>query len=387
MTAPRIVDVTVNATQATYPQRVEIVVEWDQPLFNVEIENLIFETEQEPGITITGYTGSDNNPAPSMVYLGQTLVRQENILRPTPSSIELSFVVSPFMLGTLRVSNQSWNRPLVLNAENVNGEKGDWSPFLAAGVFSSVICSAYYTAMVPTATASINYSDLLRGTPKLKYDWACNGGVGKNNDSVNIVIGNDPDDMSVKPMVEWEGGNFWWWGADGLQGSTNPLPPYPYAGYYSNKDTRTCRGPQYYIWGGAGGLTIDTTQLPLYPNAQAWNDTTNKYGSFLASNYVQNIGTNFQRNWQSCLIFGKSSGNKLTDRNSSVGRMERWILANPQNGDPLKDKPATWTNQVASSSNNFCLAPWRLAKSTDPVPMLIQAYIQLNWIYTTNAPG
>lgn len=388
MTAPSIVNVTYSATQAKYPQRIEILVEWDQPLFNVRVENLIFETEQEPGITITGYTPAEFEPAPIAVYLGQTLIREDNIRLPSPSSVLFSFEVSPFMQGTLRVSNQSWNKPLFLNAENVDGVKGDWSPLLAPGLFSNVVCSPYYDVIDPTPTTSINWEQPLRGTPKLRFDWACNGGVSQFNDGTDIRIGTDPADMSSKPIVEWDGGNFWWWGACGLKGSKNPLPPYPWENYYSTSDTRTCRGPDYYLWGGAGGQVLDSTQLPTYTNFIPWESETNIFGSKLASNYVFNSpSVGLYKGQQACYIFGNSPDNKLTRSNSSVGRLERWILANPEKGDPLRDMPSSWTDRISASGNNFCLAPWRLAKDTDPVPMLIQVYFQLNWIYTTNAPG
>jgi hypothetical protein len=65
--------------------------------------------------------------------------------------------------------------------------------------------------------------------------------------------------------------------------------------------------------------------------------------------------------------------------------MEGWVLANPAQGDPLKDMPSTWNNRYANSTNGFCVAPWRLAERTDPVPMLIQAYYQVNWLYSTAA--
>lgn len=384
----RIVNITTNATYAKYPQRVVIHLDWDQPVVSYQIENLIFECEQQPGITITGYTPASDDPAPEVVYLGQTLVRQQDIKMLSPTRMEISFQVSPFMLGTLRVSNQSWNKPLVLTVRNGAGVAGDWSPFLAPGVFSNILCQAYYSATQSTDTNSINWSKTLYGTPKLKFDWACNGTSGSSNTwtGVNIKI-SDTNDFTVKPIVQWEGGNFWWWSTAGAQCSKDPLSPYPWDGYYSTNDTRTCRGPMEYLFPGYGGMEVTTTQLPTYQTNLGFNVLRNGYGSLVAANYTQNAGTNLVSSYLPCFIFGNYTGNKYTSRNASVGRMEGWILANPQNGDPLKKMPATWTHQLASSTNNFCLAPWRLAKNTDPVPMLIQVYYQLNWIYSTNVPG
>ncbi len=374
----RIVNITVNDTEATYPQKVVITVEWDQEFVSYEIKNLIFETEQKPGITITGYDPvDDGNPTPVRVFLGQTLIQQKDIKVLNPRTIQFSFTVSPFMLGTLRVSNQSWNKPLVLRIVNAAGVEGDWTPFLTSGAFSNVSCTPYYFFFQSNFT-SINKEVITKGLPTLRTNWVC--GVGSQSNTfpgTDIVISNNFD-YTPRPIVPWDGGNFWWWTAGGASYWGNPFI-YPFfQKYYSTNDTRTCSGPQAYNFAGLGGQDITTTRLPTYLAPINYETAVNSYGSRLASNTFGGTAA-LDHGYFPCPYYGPGAG-----ANSAIGRFEGWILANPANGDPLKNMPSTWTNQRPSSINHNCLAPWRLAKDTDPVPMLIQVYFQINWIYSTS---
>jgi hypothetical protein len=200
---------------------------------------------------------------------------------------------------------------------------------------------------------------------------------------MNIKI-SDTNDFTVKPIVPWDGGNFWWWTTAGCRYNTIPLA-YPYGNYYSSNDTRTCSGPQGYVYTGAGGQVITTTQMPLYTAAYDNRTITNSFGSVLATN-TRGGSASIDYNWTTQPYLGDSPVANGNGKNSGLGRMEGWVLANPANGDPLKEMPATWNNVAPSSTNLNCLAPWRLAKDTDPVPMLIQVYYQINWLYTTAAP-
>jgi len=380
----RIVNVTVNATYAIYPQRIVITIEWSKPIQSFEITNLIFETEDVPGITITGYDPVDNGNTPTQVFLGQTLVQRKDVLMLSPTTMQMSFQVSPFMNGTLRISNQSWNKPLVLVATAADGTLGDWSALLAPGIFNSVRCTAYYSAMKPTDTTSIDYNQPLRGLPRIRNPWTCTGVAQSNKwTGASIIIGHT-NDFPVEPLLPWEGGNFWYWQAAGCRYGPIPLS-YPYGPYYSTNDTRTCSGPPGYTFCGLGGQDVTSTQLPAYTAEFNYTTITNSYGSKLASN-TRGGNANLDHGYWPCPYYGTGSSTQGSGRNSAIGRFESWIMANPYNGDPLKDMPATWTNQVASSVNNNCLAPWRLAKPTDPVPMLIQVYYQLNYLYTSAAP-
>jgi hypothetical protein len=378
----RIVNITVNATEATYPQRIVIDVVWDQAFVSYEVKNLIFETEQKPGITITGYDPVDGtSPTPTRVFLGQTLIQQKDIKVLNPYTIQFSFTVSPFMVGILRVSNQSWNKPLVLKVVNAAGVEGDWSPFLAPNVFSNVKCFTYYP-YVQSDTTSISPTPT-RGLPTLRSNWACGGpgSVTYNYPGTDIKISNTSD-FTPRPIVPWDGGNFWWWTAGGASYFNNPFIFPFFQKYYSTNDTRTCSGPRAYNFAGLGGQDITTTQLPTYLVPTNYETAVNSYGSRLASNTFG--GTAAQDHaYNPCPYYGPDPQATGAGLNSAIGRFEGWILANPANGDPLKNMPSTWTNQRPSSANLNCLAPWRLAKDTDPVPMLIQVYFQLNWIYTT----
>jgi hypothetical protein len=378
----RIVNITANNIEATYPQKVVITVEWDQAFVSYEIKNLIFETEQHPGVTITGYDPTeDNTPTPTRVFLGQTLIQQKDIKVLNPYTIRFSFTISPFMFGTLRVSRQSWNKPLVLKVVNAAGVEGDWSPFLAPGVFSNISCTPHYLYF-QSKTTSINANVTTFGLPTLRSEWTCrDGSQSKNFPGTDIVI-SDTLDFTPRPMVPWEGGNFWWWTAGGCQYWNNPFT-YPFfQKYYSTNDTRTCSGPPAYNFAGLGGQDLSTTQLPTYLGPINYETATNSYGSKLASNTFG--GTAAQDHaYNPCPYYGTSTKASGAGSNSAIGRFEGWILANPANGDPLKNMPSTWTNQRPSSVNFNCLAPWRLAKNTDPVPMLVQVYFQLNWIFST----
>ena len=378
----RIVNITVNATEVTYPQKVVITIEWDQAFVSYKIENLIFETQQEPGITITGYNPVDDlAPTRNRVFLGQTLIQQKDIKVLDPYTIQFSFTVSPFMVGTLRVSNQSWNKPLVLKVVNAAGVEGDWSPFLAPNVFSNVKCLTHYPYF-QSNTTSINTGLTIEGLPTLRSNWVCNEGLQSNTfTGMDIRISNTSD-FTPRPIVPWDGGNFWWWTAGGCQYWNNPFI-YPFfQKYYSTNDTRTCSGPPAYNFAGFGGQDITTTQLPTYLGPINYETATNSYGSRLASNTFGGTAA-LDHGYFPCPYYGPSTKTPGAGQNSAIGRFEGWILANPANGDPLKNMPSTWTNQRPSSINFNCLAPWRLAKNTDPVPMLIQVYFQINWIYTT----
>ena len=381
----RIVNITTNATEATYPQKIVIDVVWDQVINSLQVENLIFEVENVPGITITGYDAQKDVFAPQAVFLGQTLVAKNNIRVLNPYTVQFSFQVSPFMQGTLRVSNQSWNKPLTLKVANANGVEGDWSPFLAPGTFSNVRCTGYYSAIDPTGTTSIDFNQPLQSQPRLKQQWTYSDPIANVNkfSAMNIKI-SDTNDFTVKPIVQWGGGNFWWWATAGCSYTSSPLN-YPYGKYYSTNDTRTCSGPQGYVYTGAGGQVITTTQMPLYDAFYNNQTITNSFGSKLATN-TRGGNSSTDYNWTTQPYLGNSPSNQGSGRNSGLGRMEGWVLANPLFGNPLANMPASWNDQRPNSVNLNCLAPWRLAKPTDPVPMLIQVYYQLNWLYSTASP-
>ena len=379
----KIVNITVNATEAIYPQRVTIDVLWSQAIVEFEVTNLIFESEPIDGVTVTGYTPKADAPTPQQVYLGQTLVAKNNIYLVNPYTLRIRFQVSPWMNGKLRISNQSWNRPLSLRVNGPTGQEGDWSPFLAAGAFSGITCKTYYPTMDPTGTSSLAYDKpLIRGFPRLKGDWTASPSTVNRYSGLNIKISRDGD-LTPKPIATWEEGNFWWWSTAGCMYNTNPLG-YPFNNYYSTNDTRTCSGPPGYTYTGAGGQMVTSTQMPLYDADYDYKTVTNSFGSKLATN-TRGGNANVDYNWTTVPWLGSSGICTNNGKNSGVGRMEGWVLANPNFGDPLKNMPATWNNQAPSSANLNCLAPWRLAKDTDPTPLLIQTYYQINWIFSTSS--
>ena len=376
----RIVDITVNATEATYPQHITIDILWSQAIQRFSVQNLIFETEFAKGITITGYTPKINTPTPQQVYLGQTLVAKKNIYLVNPYTLRIRFQVSPWMNGSLRVSNQSWNKPLSLRVNGPNGQEGDWSPFLAAGAFSGITCKTYYPSMDPTGTTSLAFDQTLQGFPLLRAPWTPSPGTLKRYSGLNVKISQD-NDFTPKPIATWEEGNFWWWSTAGCMYATYQQG-YPFNNYYSTNDTATCSGPPGYTYTGAGGQMVTSTQMPLYDELYQYKTVTNSFGSKLATN-TRGGNANIDYNWATTPWIGTSPTCTDGGRNVGVGRMEGWVLANPNFGDPLTGMPETWNNQAPSSVNLNCLAPWRLAKDTDRTPILIQTYYQINWIFST----
>lgn len=378
MTAPSIVNITVADVQAIYPQWVECYITWDQVIWDFYVENLIFESNQQAFITITGINAAENVPAPKAIYFGQTQVLLKDCWMADPYTTAFKFQVSPFMKGYLKISRQPWNKPLKLVARNAAGELGDWDRFLGSSAFLHVISTPYYGEIDFSASPSVAADDLLQGSPKIKLPWTCSDAPRPTWSGFQPKI-SDTTDFSEKPIVPWNNGNFWYWTASGCNTVMNTNPPYPWS-YYGGTDPRTCTGPPFYLDGGWGGMGIDTTSLPYVNQFNPPTTARNQWGSLLANNLSPEYPYEL---YSACGIFGNSYATIGAGTNATVGRHEGWILANPENGNPLRDMPSTWTNQAPSSANGNCVAPWRLAKNSDPIPMLIQVYLEYVWIGST----
>jgi hypothetical protein len=376
MTAPRIIDINIGATTAKYPQRISVAVTWDQAIFEYSVTNLVFEANT--GIPLMGYNGGQgtvNPPNP----IGQTLVKSYRMLSPYIS--EFSFQVSPWAAGTLQISNQPWNLPVSLVAKNAAGVNGDWSPLLAPNVFSSITLEPYFAYYNQDGTPSVSTTDTYLGFPKVKkdrtYQFPTTSPLPYPVQTIVVSTDGSVVDQPI-PTSFWEGGSFYLWSSAtsvSLFSDTSPSGK-----FYSTTDITTTRGPQAYLLGGFIGWEVRSTFIIPPP----FDPYKNQYGSIMPKNF--NNGEEAQRkdvyspiNW-----FGVYSTYK---NGSALGRWDTWICANPYKDDPVPRIPASWGGQAPSSVNNFCIAPWRLAKPQDSFPLLIQVYIPYTWIWSSASPA
>ena len=280
-----------------------------------------------------------------------------------------------------------------LEIYNAEGVPGDFSAFLAPGSLSQLVGQPYYGFDFNFQTTSVLADVKYLNYPKIKYDWTwhtVNGSnVANGYTGFQQKVGTGPNNwQNPDPLLQWFGGNFWWWEAAGARYGPFSVDQARAYNYYSSSDPATCEGPNSYLFGGYGGLSVPSTFMPVYGPTVKPYDVINEWGSKVANNLnpQSSPASPAKYYYNPEKIFGTSTDTPGNGRNYAVGRWEGWLLANPQKGDPLKNMPSTWTKQLPSSANNYCLAPWRLARDTDPVPMLFQAYFQYDWIYDYISP-
>lgn len=385
MTQPRVVNVSFNQTTCRYPDWLRINIKFDQPVRGFKFKNLIFETFDDPNVNITGVNSAPNAPAPAQgIYFGQTLVSETYTWQSAPDTCTFTFQVSPFAKGKFRLSNQIWNKPLSIEAYNVANQPADFSAFLAPGVFEGIEATPYFNTFFRSGSISSSATNF--GTPSLKQQWSCLKDENPNRYTdfqVRMAPGVNPPSEPYR-MPNWAQGNFWWWEASGCNPGCGVRPtdvPDKNWRYYFSNDPATTSGPRWYLLGGIGGLGVENSFMPV--NGPTWDpiDAVNQWGSKLAIN--ENRGTWPKYYWP-CPLFGTDPITPCNGVNHAIGRWEGWLLANPAKGDPLKDMPPGWTGQQSSSVDNNCLSPWRLAKDSDPVPILVQVYFQQNWTFFTD---
>jgi hypothetical protein len=376
MIAPRIVNINVEATVAKYPQRISVSVVWDQPIVEYSITNLVFEAKT--GIPLMGYNGGQgtvNPPNP----IGQTLVQSFQTL--SPYITEFSFQVSPWASGTLQISNQPWNLPVTFVAKNSAGVNGDWSPLLAPDVFSSIVLEPHFAYYNQNDTPSISTVDTYQGFPKVRanrtYQFPTTSPLPYPVQTIKVSTDGIFTDQPI-PTSFWEGGSFYLWSsATSVSLFSNTTPS---GLFYSTTDVTTTRGPQAYLLGGFIGWEVRSTFIIPPP----FDPFQNQYGSVMPKNFNNGSETGRKNVYSFIDWFGSYS---IYKNGSALGRWDTWICANPYKDDPVPRLPATWGGQAPSSVNNFCIAPWKLAKPQDSFPMLIQVYVPLTWIWSSASPA
>ena len=366
MTAPLITGVSIAPQTATYPQKIKIVVTWDQPIYNLNAR-VVFECRTQ--YKLWEQTSQDYQTQPPVpVGIGQTdsVAYQDGYY-----NCVFEFQVSPFGNGPLILSQQPWVR-FSLNIENAWGEKGIWDPFLNAD-FTPIVIQPYFSWISQTSPAILN--EWANGMPKMHRAALCPyASSGGSRPPVELKFGPTPNYPATSlPSNFWQGGVFWWWYNIGSTRATQLSP----SSYYRTV-SGAITGPGNYAYSQLG-MGINTTSPPN-PTETA----PNPYNQDIWFNY--NNSTPARQTYSTCpwmVAFFPPPPDPSAAQMKYFGRLESWICSGPTNYSDFDSE--SWYDQQASSTNQGNLAPWQLAKPGQG-RLRIQTYVFTPWVYNALFP-
>lgn len=379
MSAPQITQIIVPTAEVRWPEYVEILIVFDQPLWEVGVST-VFEADTRP---FTLQDPSPQNPQ-SPVGIGQTPCKGVHV---SPNEILLRFQVSPFANGPLQLTKSYW-APYRLSAQNAWGQPADWTPFLQAGsnLFRSVVMKPYYSWMEIKSPGilydQIPYPDY-PNYPKINKAGVCLGPTGVYTKDVNpqmtLKMGTAPNQPSTD-IASWDQGKFYgWWNMGALQ-CERGKPNFNYYDYRVNSKRK-------YSFADFGYEMQKTWAGPVpgqpYPDGiNSWN-----YNSSGEEGYI----------YSTCPWI-RPDPNPLPGL-EWIGRLEWFIMATPnlemvQGRGNYGAPPDGWWGNTPSGANGYNLAPWKLAPPRDGyypddpnyAQALVQCYIAQGWSYLTYQP-
>jgi hypothetical protein len=368
MTAPVITSINIPPQQISYPGKVKITVVWDQPIYNLDAK-VTFECKTRYKLWEQNNNDFQTNP-PVAVGIAQTdCVGYQSQIK----EVTFEFQVSPFGDGPLILSSQPWIPPAVLNVENAWGEKGNWAAFLTPGVFEPIVINPYFSWVSQTSPQILN--EWVNGMPKMRKSALCPySPAGGARPTVSLKFGPSPNYPETDlPSNFWEGGVFWWWYNIGSTRATQLT-----SSTYYRAVGNAVNGPGYYAYSQLG-MGIDTTSPP-----DPFVDGPNPYGQDIWLNYNNSVPAS--QVYSTCpwmVAFFPPDPDPNRQPMKYFGRLESWICSGPENYSDFDAN--SWYNQQATSTNQYNLAPWRLAFGGDGL-LRIQTYIFTPWVYNALSP-
>lgn len=363
MTAPRITNISIPTAEVTYPRRISIIVTFDQQIVypNKITDRVIFEAK-----TAVDFTRGNNTDPSQPVGLGQVQVVSQQI---SPNQTQFSFQISPFANGPLQLSNRPWNPRFRFTAQNSWGEPADWTPFLAPGLFESVVQKPYFS-WISVYSPHILYD----GTsyPKLDKAAVCLNPFGSNiNPGIQLRFGPSPNYPPTQLYEDfWNEGKFWWW--------------YDIACRHNSVDLFAPGFITEYAYSTCGFQITNTSPAgpcPPFPNSGGRNPNTGDDRQYYNYNecetqqycvcpWIRRDPVPRPDPWAGWLWYG---------------RLNNWIIATPSM-DLVQAGPDEWYNNYASSVNDNNLSPWNLNTGVRAEGMLFQCYVAQGWRYIQALP-
>lgn len=373
MSAPQITEIIVPTAEVRWPDYVEILLVFDQPLWDVAV-SVVFEADTRP-LGVEGVSTAPQTP----VGLGQTPCKG---IQTEPNKILLRFQVSPFADGPLQLSNKSWISRR-LNASNAWGQRANWVPFVSTDIFKSVVMKPYYSWLEINSPGILYDQVPYPNYPKINKAGVCLGPTGTFTRDVNpkfeLKMGTAPNQPSAD-IASWNQGKFYgWWNMAALK-CARGRPIFDLYNIVYNQDRRYSFADFGFemtkTWTGVQPGT------PYPDGINSWN-----YNSAGEEGYI----------YSTCPWIRPSDAPVAGIE--WIGRLEWFIMGTPsipmvQGTGGYGSPPDGWWGNTVQGKNNYNLAPWNLApprdgylpNNPDFAQALVQCYIAQGWSYLTYQP-